>query len=477
MKAALPPYPAYKDSGIPWLGNVPEHWDMRRFKYILREQDFRSSNGNEQLLRVSQYTGVTERRAADDSDDADTRAATLVGYKCVAPGDLVVNIMLAWNGSLGVSLYSGIASPAYCVYRFMGGAAPWYYHYLLRSPLYKSRIKSVSTGVVESRLRLYTDDLFRLEALLPPLYEQVAIVKFLDYMDRRIRRYVGAKKKLIKLLEEQKQAIIHHAVTRGLDHDVRLKPSGVEWLGDVPEHWEVKALKHWVSMNVKVLPETTPPDFQLRYVDIGSVETGLLKNPPRCITFESAPSRARRILRSGDTIVSTVRTYLKAVWLVTADDDALIASTGFAVLTPGSMADPKFVSYTVQSNALMDQIAAESVGTTYPAIAEGRLASSKIAVPPLHEQAAIVRFLDNSTAHIDATISRTKQEISLLSEYRTRLIADVVTGKLDVRKVAANLPDEPIESEQLDEDNVLVVDDDFEGNDDDIDEELEEVEA
>ena len=223
MNAGLRSYSAYKDSGIPWLGDVPAHWDVRRLKYLLQESDTRSVDGSEQLLRVSQYTGVTERNSTDDGDEPDTRAESLVGYKCVEPNDLVVNIMLAWNGSMGVSQYHGIASPAYCVYRFRMDAYPWYFHYLLRSPTYKARIKAVSTGVVESRLRLYTDDLYRLEALLPPLPEQTVIVRFLDHADRRIRRYIHAKQKLIAMLEEQKQAIIHQAVTGQID--VRTGPA------------------------------------------------------------------------------------------------------------------------------------------------------------------------------------------------------------------------------------------------------------
>src|SRR5256885_14037768 len=128
-----------KNSGGPWLGEIPKHWDVRRLKYVLRERDTRSLDGAEQLLRVSQYTGVTERRREDGGDEPDTRAATLVGYKRVEPNDLVVNIMLAWNGSMGVSRYSGIASPAYCVYHFRTDVNPWYFHTLLRSPAYKSR--------------------------------------------------------------------------------------------------------------------------------------------------------------------------------------------------------------------------------------------------------------------------------------------------------------------------------------------------
>ena len=216
---------------------------LRCAKYILHERDVRSSNGKEQLLRVSQYTGVSQRNRPDGLEEPDTRAESLVGYKCVERNNLVVNIMLAWNGSMGVSRFKGITSPAYCVYRFGTAACPWYFHHLLRSPIYKARIKAVSTGVVESRLRLYTDDLFCLEAVLPPYQEQAAIVRFLDHANGKIERAIRAKRKLVALLNEQKQAIIHRAVTRGLD-PAKLKPSGIPWLGDVPEQWKVTRIKN-----------------------------------------------------------------------------------------------------------------------------------------------------------------------------------------------------------------------------------------
>ena len=161
----LRPYSEMKDSGVEWLGEVPAHWDIRRAKYLLEECDTRSVDGSEELLRVSQYTGVTLRSPTGNGDEPDTRAASLVGYKRVELNDLVVNIMLAWNGSMGVSQFRGITSPAYCVYRFRASSHPWYFHHLLRSPIYKARIKSVSTGVIESRLRLYTDDLYRQQPL------------------------------------------------------------------------------------------------------------------------------------------------------------------------------------------------------------------------------------------------------------------------------------------------------------------------
>ena len=146
-------------------------------------------------------------------------------------------------GALGVARSAGIVSPAYCVYRFNNHAEPWYYHNLLRLPLYKGRIKVDSTGVVESRLRLYSDNLFRLEAIVPRMEDQVAIARFISTLDRKVDRLIRAKQKLIKLLNEQKQAVIHRAVTRGLDPNVCFKHSGIDWLGDVPEHWEVQRLR------------------------------------------------------------------------------------------------------------------------------------------------------------------------------------------------------------------------------------------
>lgn len=241
MITDLKPYPAYKDSGVEWLGRVPERWNVQRAKHVLRQSHERSREGAEQLLRVSQYTGVSPRdRSEEELKDS------LVGYRKVGAGELVVNIMLAWNGSLGVSSVNGIVSPAYAIFEFRRGE-PRYFHHLLRTPSGKQRMKVSSRGVVDSRLRLYPEDLLRIELPEPSPSEQAAIVRYLDHIDSRIQRFITAKERLIELLEEEKQAISHRAVTRGLDPDVPLKASGVEWLGEVPEHWEVTKLSRVVQ--------------------------------------------------------------------------------------------------------------------------------------------------------------------------------------------------------------------------------------
>ena len=230
------------------------------------------------------------------------------------------------------------------------------------------------------------------------------------------------------------------------------KDSGIPMIGEVPAHWDVRRLKNWLIVNELVLSEATDPEYMFDYVDIGSVETGRLVRGPERMRFGSSPSRARRVVRPGDTIVSTVRTYLKAVWHAEQPGSDLIASTGFAVFTPRSDTFPKFVNYLCQSAPFTNRVTAESVGIAYPAVAETRLATFEVCVPPLTEQIAIARFLDHVDRRIQryirakqkligTTASRTEQEMSLIEEYRTRLIADVVTGKIDVRDAAAELPD------------------------------------
>ena len=444
-KKGLQPYPTYKPSGVEWLGEVPEHWEVRRLKYLLYERDIRSIDGTEQLLRVSQYTGVTERKNEYGTDKPDTRAASLVNYKCVSPNELVVNIMLAWNGSMGISRFQGIVSPAYCVYRFNNIAVSWYFHNLLRSPRYKARIKAVSTGVVESRLRLYTDDLYRLDGLLPPLPEQTAIVRYLDYFDRRIRRYIDAKQKLIKLLEEQKQVVIHRAVTRGLDPDVPLKPSGVEWLGEVPKHWGVWKLK---AISSREQNGATPPTDEPEYYSNGGVPW---YSPPS-LSFQIEIGKPARYVSHRAVDEGKVRVIsppaLAVLVIGNVGRCALLHQIGttnqqitcFELIE--KVCDPRFIVY--QFRFAESSLIASASSATIAILNSTVLRSTRLTLPPLPEQTAIVKYLDKTTADLDTAITRACRGIDLLQEYRTRLIADVVTGKLDVRESAAALPDESV---------------------------------
>ena len=356
------------------------------------------------------------------------------GGKLVAEHDLVLNRLKAHLGVFARAKQSGVVSPDYTVLRPKGDASVQYCESLFKTPMYVGEFRRRTKGIVEGFWRLYTDDFYNVTALLPPPEEQDQIVAYLRAQDAQIARFIKAKRDLIKLLTEQKLRIVDHAVTRGLDAGFALKPPGIEWLGEVPEHWEVKPLKRWVRLNARTLGEKTDPDFQFRYVDIGSVQTGRLVKELERIRFEAAPSRARRVLRRGDTIISTVRTYLKAIWYVNEDADDLIASTGFAVLTPGNSVEPEYLGYVIQSSAFVDRVTANSFGIAYPAIAETVLGRFPVALPPtVDEQQAIVAHIKTENAPLDDAITRTEEEIKLIREYRDRLIADVVTGQVDVR--------------------------------------------
>ena len=418
-------YSVMKDSGLVWLGDVPKHWEVRRLKYLLRERDNRSAEGKETLLSVSQYSGINARNSDDRTEESDTRADSLVGYKLVAPDDLVINIMLAWNGSLGVSPLTGVCSPAYCVYYFNPNAVPQYYHNLLRSSQYKARIKTVSTGIVESRLRLYTDDLYRLEALLPPRPEQTAIVRFLDHADNRIQRYIRAKQKLLTLLEEQKQGIIHQAVTGQIN--VRTgepypayKDSGVEWLGDVPEHWEVRKLKTICSMKSgEGITAMSIKDNGKYPVYGGNGVRGYTSNFTHCGDFAL-------IGRQG-ALCGNIHIARGKFW---ASEHAVVAT-----LSHGHVLDWFAPMLKVMN---LNQY---SIAAAQPGLAVDRILDLHLAVPPQEEQVMIACYVQKRIASIDTIASRTHRQIELVQEYRTRLIADVVTGKLDVRETVVNLPD------------------------------------
>lgn len=458
-KSGIRPYPKYKDSGMRWLGKVPEHWEIRRLKYLLKEHDVRSVVGHEQLLSVSQYTGVTQRELTGHGEEPETRAESLIGYRCVEPDDLVVNIMLAWNGSMGVSRFRGIVSPAYCVYRFGKNTHPRYFHHLLRSPAYKGRIKAGSTGVVESRLRLYSDDLCRIEALTPPFLEQTAIVRFLDHVDLCIERYIHAKQKLTTLLEEQKQAIIHRAVTGQIN--VRTskpypsyKTSGVEWLADVPMHWEIRRLRSLIigrlTYGANAAAEHNNSTWP-RYLRI----TDFTKNGKlRTDTFRSLPPDIAKdyLVEPGDVLLARSGATVGKAFLV--DEHAGIAChAGYLIRVRlnRKLLNPSLFFAFTQSAGFERWKNSISIITTIQNISADKYSDLTVPVPPRSEQESILEFVRAKEESIDRAIHHVTEEIALIKELRTRLIADVVTGKLDIREAVTELPGETDERDPSDD--------------------------
>lgn len=299
----LKPYPEYKDSGVEWLGKVPGHWEMCRVRYLFREIDMRSKDGSDTHLMMSQRHGLI---ASSKVNDKRLRSESYIGGKLCQRGELVLNRLKAHLGVFATAPENGVISPDYSVFRSRNEEnIVQYFEHLFKTPIYVSELRRTTRGIVEGFWRLYTDDFYTIPSVLPPPSEQRAIVRFLDHADRLIKKYIRAKQKLIKLLEEQKQAIIHRAVTRGLDPNVKLKPSGVAWLGDVPEHWEIAALHHRYSQclgkmldSKRNIGETPLPYLRNTDVQWDRISTNELP------LMDIAPSEYDRYtVREGDLLV------------------------------------------------------------------------------------------------------------------------------------------------------------------------------
>lgn len=429
----MQPYPAYKNAGVPWLGEIPEHWEVFRGKNLLKKME-RAVRKQDEVITCFRDGMVTLRKNRRTSGF--TESLKEIGYQGIRKGDLVIHQMDAFAGAIGVSDSDGKGTPVYSVCCPLKDSDTRYYAHLLREMARAGFILSLAKGIRERSTDFRFSTFAALLLPFPPPAEQKQIAAFLDWKSAQIQRLIDNKQQQMAKLKAYKQSMIHRAVTRGLNPAVKFKPSGVPWLGDIPEHWEVAPLKHLTFINSRVLSETTDQHYSFKYVDISSVGSGDLVANPETMQFHQAPSRARRILQQGDTIISTVRTYLKAVYYVADDVQDWVASTGFAVLTPKQEIFPPFLSLLVQGDQFINLVIRQSVGVAYPAISETKLGALYVAYPELDEQKQIVEYLEQRAATLDRAIDRAAQEIQLLAEYRTRLIADVVTGKLDVRAVA-----------------------------------------
>lgn len=423
-------YESYKDSGVEWLGEVPHCWDVKKVKNIFHLIVEPAAKNNQcELLSVYTDIGVKPRAELEERGN---KASTTDGYWIVKKGDIVVNKLLAWMGAIGLSEYDGVTSPAYDILRPHQQINGKFFHYLFRTPLCLSEFKKNSRGIMDMRLRLYFEELGNIYIPFPSYQEQQKIAQFLDDKTAKIDQAVDLAEKQIALLKEHKQILIQNAVTRGLNPDVLLKDSGVEWIGQVPEHWEVKKLKFVSKINQHTLPENTNGSLSIKYVDIGSVsfENGIEK--VENFLFKNAPSRARRLANRGDIVVSTVRTYLKAITMVKEEHQDCIFSTGFAVITSNECLEDNFFELYAKSDAFTEQVSVFSKGMSYPAINSTDLSNLWITVPPISEQQKIADYLETQVSKINQAIALKTAHIEKLKEYKSVLINDAVTGKVRV---------------------------------------------
>jgi type I restriction enzyme S subunit len=447
MIKGLKPYSAMKASGVPWLGDVPEHWHLERAKWLFRKRNrpVREQDDVVTCFRDGTVTLRTNRRTRGF-----TESLKEIGYQGIRRGDLVVHAMDAFAGAVGVADADGKGTPVYSVCEPGPLANPHYYASAIREMARSQWIQALAKGIRERS----TD--FRFEAFgnqpvpLPPPSEQAAIVRFLDHADRRIRRYIRAKQKLIKLLEEQKQAIIHRAVTRGLDPNVRLKPSGVERIGDVPEHWEVVALKRVLRRLVDCEHKTAPAVDQsdCHVVRTTAVRRGQLKwAGTYCTSLEAFKLWTRRSAPEAGDVIFTREAPAGEACLVPENVKVCLGQRTVLMKVLRDRYVGQFLVHMIYAGPPRLQIQLASQGSTVGHFNMDDIGWMEVLVPPLLEQKEIVGRLAQETQSIVVAADRAESEIALLREYRTRLIADVVTGKIDVREAAARLPDEVDEVE------------------------------
>jgi len=452
MMEGFKPYPMMKDSGVEWLGKVPEHWKVLPNRALFAEVKDQN-HPDEQLLSVTISRGVIQQeKLLSETSKKDSSNLDKTKYKFVVPGDIAYNKMRAWQGAIGSSQFRGIISPAYIVQRPRNGALAPYMHYLFRTPAFAKEAERWSYGITSDMWSLRPEHFKMIYSCLPPHEEQTVIVRFLDHADRKIRRYIRAKKKLIKLLEEQKQAIIHRAVTRGLDPNVRLKSSGVEWLGDIPEHWEVTSLRHRYSQCLgkmldskritgnHLLPYLRNTDVQWDRINIHDLP--MMDIPPA--------EYDRYTVTKGDLLVCEGGEVGRcAIW------SGKLAVCGFQKalhrLRPKNPVRdlPRFMYYAFRAAAKANAFN-DGLMSTIAHLTGDKLRAHRFPFPPIKEQVDVANFVDAKFKKIDQGISTTFNQITLIQEYRIRLISNVVTGKIDVREAALKLPTESNIAEEAD---------------------------
>jgi type I restriction enzyme S subunit len=468
----LKPYPEYKNSGLRWLGKVPAHWEIARSKRLFKQRKEFAQPVDQQLSATQAYGVIpqalfeqrTGYRVVKISMHLDKR-------KHVEADDFVIS-MRSFQGGLERAWASGAIRSSYVVLEPSTEATASYFQYLFKSHQYINALRGTSDFIRDGQ-DLNFGNFCGVALPLIPLQEQAAIARFLAWATNRLDRAIGAKRRIIALLQEQKQAIIHHAVTRGLDPSVPLNDSGIPWLGEIPEHWEVRRLRTVVkTIDQGVSPLATgflAEGNSWGVLKSGCVNRGVFRETEHKQLSQSFKIDSSIVVKSGDVLISRA-----------CGSPSLVGSAGRVgklrynlILSDKTFrpnfeesVDVNFMVLAMNSSYYRRQVdqaisGAEGMANNLPL---SSLRDFSLAIPPLNEAKAIACSIEKRLAGTNITIASNEQEITLLREYRTRLIADVVTGKLDVREVAAGLPEDKLSS--YDEHTGIEADFDLDAEDD-----------
>ena len=431
---------AMKDSGIEWIGEIPEGWGVVRNKSLFYEVDDRCISGSDYtLLSVSEYTGVTPRSAVIKEGEFETHAESLDGYKICKPGDIVMNIMLAWKRATAASNYEGIISPAYCVFRGKGINTK-FFHYLFRTDNCAEMFKRYSTGIIDSRLRLYPDVFMSLYSIVPPSAEQTKIVSFLDAECSRIDAVIEQTRASIEEYKKLKQSVITQAVTKGIRPGRKMKASGVEWIGEIPEDWRFTKTLNCLSMPITDGPHTTPELFDegIAFISAEAVSCGNgridFSHKRGYISQEYYEECCKKYIPEIDDIymIKSGATTGRVSIVDTLEPTFTIWSPLAVFRCNREMMAPRFLYYALQSKGFQKQVEFGWTFGTQQNIGMRTLEQLKVCVPQVEEQKEIVEYLDKKCAEIDSLIHKKQQFLAELESYKKSLIFEYVTGKKEV---------------------------------------------
>ena len=426
-------YESYKDSGVEWLRQIPSHWDVQRSKFIFKKIE-RKVNEEDQIVTCFRDGQVTLR--ANRRTEGFTNALKEHGYQGIRKGDLVIHAMDAFAGAIGISDSDGKATPVYsvCLPHDKQKIDVYFYAYYLRNLALSGFISSLAKGIRERSTDFRYADFAELLLPIPSYLEQQKIAQFLDDKTAKIDQAVDLAEKQIALLKEHKQIMIQNAVTRGLNPDVPLKDSGVEWIGQVPEHWEVKKLKYLAKLSPSKSEITCNHEESCSFIPMEKLKLNTLvldeikqiKNVYSAYTY----------FRDEDLLIAKVTPCFENKNFAIAKN--LVNSIGFGsseiyVLRTYNNLLNKFLFYRLQEQNFMEIAISKMSGTGgLKRVPSEFINNFQLALPPFCEQQKIADYLDTQTAKIDQAIALKTAHIEKLKEYKSVLINDVVTGKVRV---------------------------------------------
>lgn len=436
-------YESYQETPYTWLPEVPNHWSSKTIRSITKLSNERCGGRQYTLLSVYREYGVIQKASRDDNRNVESE--DLSNYKVVAPGDLVLNKMKMWQGSLGVSKYQGIVSPAYIVCNVIDSTINSnYLHMLLRSTGFKTYYNQFSYGVRVGQWDMHYDDFKKLLIYLPPREEQDQIVHYLNWQTSKINQLIAAKKQQIQVLREQQQKLICEVITKGLHSDVGYKDSRIAWIGDIPSHWSAIRCKYLFRERDERSKEGKETHLSM------SQKYGLVpdsKLDERRMLSESYAGG--KLCYQDDLVLNRLKAHLGVFALAPQFG---VISPDYTVLIPNTeRIIPSFGEMVLKSALCRRELRVRVRG-----IIEGfwRLYTDDfytiyLPVPPIEEQKEIMHYIDAQAKKVLAVENTLNREIELLHELRTRLISDVVTGQVDVRNI--EVPDFELVEEAADE--------------------------